>query len=543
MKILTPSQIRAVDAYTIEHEPISSVDLMERAATACVDWITAHFDVRRKIVIFAGPGNNGGDGLAIARMLNWMSCDVTVYMLTGSDRLSPDALVNYQRLSDCQPVVLDENNLPGLFPATLVIDALFGVGLSRPLDGLAAQTVAHINQSGCTVVSVDMPSGLFCDNNEENDPDRIIRARHTLTFQQPKLSFFFAENAAYIGQWEVVNIGLLPEAIEKQESKYFVLQKDDIAELIQPRNKFAHKGDFGHACLIAGSHGMMGACVLAAKACLRTGAGLVTTHIPQGENQIVQTSVPEAIVSLDDNSQIFSQIPVLNIYSAIGIGPGIGKKQKTQKALYALLHEINAPKIHQDTWDDVQPDPNNSGRLVLDADALNILSENSEWLYLLPPKCILTPHPKEFDRLAGKSKNSYQRHLKQIEMAKKYGVFIVLKGACTSIATPDGTCFFNTTGNPGMATAGSGDVLTGMIASLLAQGLPPHRAACAGVWLHGAAGDKAALKLGQQALIASDVISNIGEAFMELPLAAIEREFKFNNELRNMYCSVTYLYR
>jgi len=504
MKILTPSQIRAVDACTIEYEPISSIDLMERAATACVDWIIKKFDVRCKIAVFAGPGNNGGDGFAIARILHRMRCDVTVYMLTGNDRLSPDALMNYRRLSNCQLMVLDEKNLPELLPSSLVIDALFGVGLSRPLDGLAAQTVAHINQSGCTVVSVDMPSGLFCDDNEGNDPDRIIRARYTLTFQQPKLSFFFAENNLYVGQWEVLNIGLLPEAIKKQESKYFVLQKENIVEFVQPRNKFAHKGDFGHACLIAGSHGMMGACVLAAKACLRTGAGLVTAHIPQRENIIVQVSVPEALLSLDENPEVFSQIPVLNLYSAIGIGPGTGKKQETQKALLELLLEMNARKTDF------------SGRLVLDADALNILSENPEWLELLPSGSILTPHPKEFDRLAGKSENGYQRHLRQIEMAQKYDVFIVLKGAYTSIASPGGTFYFNTTGNPGMATAGSGDVLTGMILSLLAQGWLPQHAACAGVWLHGAAGDKAALMMGQQSLIASDIISNTGKVFMEL---------------------------
>ena len=501
MKILTPSQIRAVDAYTIEHEPIASIDLMDRAALACVGWITERFDTQRKIVVFAGPGNNGGDGLAIAYFLQRMRYDLSVYTLTESDRLSPDALTNYQRLTDCPPVVLTEKNMPVLLPSTIVIDALFGVGLSRPLDGLAAQTVEHINQSGCTVVSIDMPSGLFCEDNNENDTKKIICADHTLTFQQPKLSFFFAENAVFTGRWEVLNIGLLPEVIEKQDSKYFVIQNKDIAAYIQPRNKFAHKGDFGHACLIAGSHGIMGACVLAAKACLRTGAGLVTTHTPQGENMIVQTSVPEALVSLDENQKMISQIPDLNAFSAIAIGPGIGKKQETQQALFTLLFVIKSRKAHF------------SGRLVLDADALNILAENRDWLKLLPPNSILTPHPKEFDRLVGNSENAYQRHRKQIEMARRYSVFIVLKGAYTSIVTPDGSCFFNTTGNPGMATAGSGDVLTGMIVSLLAQGWSPHRAACAGVWLHGAAGDIAARKSGQQALIASDIIKNIGKAF------------------------------
>ena len=498
MKILTQKQIRLVDAYTIEHEPISSVDLMERAATSCVYWINDYFDTQRKMAVFAGPGNNGGDGLAIARLLQRIGFDVSVYMLTGSDQLSPDAFANYQRLTGCKPEVLNEKKLPKLLPSTVVIDALFGIGLSRPLDGLAALTVAHINKSGCTVVSIDMPSGLFCDDNSENDPCKIVRARYTLTFQQPKLSFFFAESAAFTGEWEVMKIGLSPEAIAKQDSKYFVTEQKDIAEWIQPRNKFAHKGNFGHACLIAGSHGMMGACVLAAKACLRTGVGLLTAHVPHNEGLIMQVSVPETILSYDADAEAFTKIPDLSACSAVGVGPGIGKKPETQRAVFSILHAVSTRK---------------SLPLLLDADALNIISENRNWLKLLPPNSILTPHPKEFDRLAGNSENDFGRHLKQIKMAHKHSVFIVLKGACTSIATPDGSCFFNTTGNPGMATAGSGDVLTGMILSLLAQGWSPLHAARAGVWLHGVAGDKAALKSGQQALIASDIIKNIGKAF------------------------------
>ena len=506
MKILSPHQIKAVDAYTIENEPITSIDLMDRAAVASVYWINENFSTHRKIVIFSGQGNNGGDGLAIAYFLQRMRYDVSVYMLTEDHQLSPDARDKYQRLTVCRPEVLTETNMPELLPSTIVVDALFGIGLSRPLDGLAAKTVMHINNSNCTVVSVDMPSGLFCEDNRENDPEKIIHARYTLTFQQPKLSLFFAENAGYTGQWETLNIGLSPDAIDIQDSKYFAIQKKDIAGYVPPRKKFSHKGDYGHACLIAGSRGKMGACVLAAKACLRTGVGLLTTHIPYGENVIMQTSVPEAMVSLDENFELLTGIPDLSVYSAIGIGPGIGKEEKTQLALYQMLQKMNDRTGFF------------SGRLVLDADALNILSENPDWLNLLPPNSILTPHPKEFDRMAGDSQNAYQRHLKQIEMANKYSVFIVLKGAHTSIATPNGNCYFNTTGNPGMATAGSGDVLSGIIVSLLAQRWAPHHAACAGVWLHGAAGDKAALKSGQQALIASDIIKNIGKAFKELKI-------------------------
>ncbi len=504
MKVLNREQIQAVDAYTIEHEPVASTALMERAARACVRRLTGLFDRNRKILIFIGPGNNGGDGLAGARMLHELSYDVSVYMLTKADKLSPDAFVNFRRLSEIKPIVLTGKNMPHILPSTVVIDAMFGSGLSRPLEGLAAQTVAHINASGAAVVAIDIPSGLFCESNENNNSNAVIRARHTLTFQQPKLSFFFAENAPHVGELTVLDIGLSPEGIDQQPSKIFTLEKNDIAGMIPPRDKFAHKGNFGHACIIAGSRGMAGAAVLATKACLRTGAGLVTAHIPGSCNDIMQISVPEALVSPDQHPDILTRIPDLSAFSAIGIGPGIGRVPETQQALSALLHTVNAGKT------DI---PNN---LVLDADALNILSENPDRMQLLPPNCIITPHPREFDRLAGKSENGYQRWCKQMEMARKYGIIVVLKGAYTSVATSDGYCFFNTTGNPGMATGGSGDVLTGIIVSLSAQGWSPVRAACAGVWIHGAAGDRAGRKSGAQALIARDIIKNIGKVFKNL---------------------------
>ena len=504
MKILPPQQIRTVDAYSVEHEPIASIDLMERAASACVHWITKRFDCYRQVVVFSGPGNNGGDGLAIARLLQGMSYNVSVYLLTCPADLSPDAALNYQRLSDTLPVVLTDANLPDLHPFTLVIDALFGIGLTRPLTGLAAQTVAHINKSRATVISIDMPSGLFCEDNGKNNREAIVRADYTLTFQQPKLSFFFAENAVCLGKWKVLNIGLLPEIIEQQPSDIFSIRKQDVVRWIKVRDKFSHKGDYGHACIIAGSKNMMGAVVLATQACLRSGAGLVTAHVPKKLSQVLQISVPEAIVSSDSHPGIFSQIPDLNLYSAIAIGPGIGKEPETCQVFLTLLKILNTKKR-------VTP-----VKLVLDADALNILSENKDWLEVLPPNSIITPHPKEFDRLAGKSESGYQRYLKQVEFAKKHAVFVVLKGAHTSIATPDGQCFFNTTGNPGMATAGSGDVLTGIIVSLLVQGWTPCNAACAGVWLHGAAGDKAAKKIGQQALIAGDIVRNIGKVLRKM---------------------------
>ncbi len=500
MKILSPSQIKQADAYTIANEPVSSVDLMERAASACVDWIVQHISINKRIYIFSGPGNNGGDGLAIARMLLEKSYGIEVYLLTDFGQLSPDAKVNYSRLRDScvLPYQLSPLDLPDIPHNAIVIDALFGIGLSRPLDGLVAQIVAHINRSGARVISIDVPSGLFCEGNEQNNPEAVIRAHETLTFQQPKLSFFFADNADFVGKWIVLDIGLLPEGINQAGSSTNMLCEKDIS--IPWRKKFAHKGDFGHSCIMAGSYGMMGAAVLTVRACLRSGAGLTTAHIPCKGIDIMQISAPEAIVSFDSHPEHLSQIPDLSKYTAIAVGPGIRKSSDTQQMLYFLL--IEAKKNHIP--------------LVLDADALNILSEHKDWLDLLPSETIITPHPKEFDRLAGHSPNSYQRYLKQKEMSKAFGIIIVLKGAYTCIALPDGRSFFNTTGNPGMATGGSGDVLTGIIVSLLAQGWSPCKAACAGVWIHGTAGDKAVRKEGEQALIAGDIIRYIGKVFKEL---------------------------
>ncbi|MDR1864177.1 MAG: NAD(P)H-hydrate dehydratase [Bacteroidales bacterium] len=504
MKILSPREIKAVDAYTIAHEPIASVDLMERAASACVDRLIAHFDHRREVVVFAGPGNNGGDGLAIARMLHCLRYRVKIYLLTDDPlHLSPDAAVNLSRLHDLRPVVADADCLPELTPEHLVIDAMFGAGLSRPLDGLPARIAAHINRSKAVVVAIDVPSGLFCDDNSNHHPDTIVRATYTLTFQQPKLSFFFAENAPFTGKWETLDIGLLPEIIDRQPSKNFVLQDEEVAAWFAPREKFSHKGHYGHACIIAGSHNMMGAAILSVGACLRSGAGLVTAHVPHGETALIQLAAPEALASPDVHPEVLSQIPDLKTYTAAAIGPGIGKREPVRQALTGFLQDLRTGK-------------RTSPPLVFDADALNILSESGEGLSLLPPGSIITPHPKEFDRLAGASPNGYRRWCKQMSIARQYGIIVLLKGAHTTVASPDGACRFNITGNPGMATGGSGDVLTGIIVSLLAQGWDATRAACAGAWLHGAAGDRAAKKNSRQALTASDIIKQTGKVLKKI---------------------------
>jgi hydroxyethylthiazole kinase-like uncharacterized protein yjeF len=500
MKIFEAGKVREIDAYTIAHEPVVSTDLMERAAVTLVGWYVRHYHVDRGVVIFAGPGNNGGDALAMARMLADRQYKVRCYQLLFG-KMSEDCSINRQRLEEQGKVALHElkvgDPLPGIGKSDVVVDGIFGSGLSRKASGFPAEVIRHINKHASRVIAIDIPSGLFGEDNRENDVQSVVRANHTLTFQFPFLSFFFTENEPFVGSWRVRDIGLHPDAIAGTGTPYCTIEKEHVREILPLRGKFSHKGTFGHGLLISGCYGMMGAALLAGKSCLRGGAGLVTLHVPRFGYPIIQTGFPEALVSLDQSDILFSEPPDLTPYTAIGIGPGIGCKQNTGKGLKMVLEKASVP-------------------LVIDADALNILSAQPELFGLLPENTILTPHPREFDRLAGESSGGYERHLKQREFAAKYRVIVVLKGAYTGIAFPDGSYRFNTTGNPGMATGGSGDVLTGLITGLLAQGIAPGDAAVAGVYLHGLAGDLAALKTGQEALIAGDMIRHIGEAFQSV---------------------------
>ncbi len=499
MKVLRAEQIRKVDAITILQEPVESIDLMERASHKCVDWVVDHFGKSLSLKIFVGRGNNGGDGLAIARLLATSENDVVVFMLSPEEKLSPDCLTNYIRLKKENTVKIsfleEAVQLPEISNGDIVIDALFGYGLSRTLTGLAAGVVNHINQSGATVVSIDMPSGLFSEKN--NYEDAIIHADFTLTFQFPKLSFFFAENEPFVGIWHILDIALLPLAIEKQLSIYSYVENIDILPHLKKRNTFSHKGIFGHALLLAGCYGKMGSAVLASKACLKSGVGLFTARIVSKGYDIMQTAVPEAMVSVDTSSEYLASLPELKGFSAIGIGPGIGTNDSAGLLTLQIIKNAKVP-------------------LVIDADGLNLISKNPQWIEELPQDTILTPHPIEFDRLAGASSNGFERHLKQIKFSKRHHVIVILKGAFTSITTPQGKCWFNSTGNPGMATAGSGDVLTGIVLSLLAQGYKPFQAATTAVFLHGLAGNLACRNCGEEALMASDIINYIGKAFLRL---------------------------
>ncbi|MCF8338305.1 MAG: NAD(P)H-hydrate dehydratase [Bacteroidales bacterium] len=501
IKILPVNKIKEADQYTIENEPIASIDLMERASKRIAEWIELNIKTDRRINIVSGPGNNGGDGLALARKLSDQDYDVNVFLLNPKGTLSEDNKKNYDRLKGYKDVILTEikeqNDIPGIKSEEVYIDAIFGSGLDRKVTGLMADVINQLNDSSADVISIDAPSGLFIDRSNAENKGAIMKATHTLTFQFPKLAFMFSDNSVYTGSWETIPIDLHPDFIQQVETNHFFLESADIKKVIKGRKKFSHKGNFGHALLIAGKYSSMGAAVLAARSCLRTGAGLLTSHVPGWGYNIIQNTVPEALTSIDESNKSFTEVPELSHYQAIGIGPGIGTAKETQDALKLLIQNASLP-------------------ILFDADALNILGENKTWISFVPKNSIFTPHPKEFERIAGKSSDAFERLEQQRQFSIKYGVYVILKGAHTSISCPDGTVYFNSTGNPGMATAGSGDVLTGIILGLISQNYTPRDACIIGVYLHGLAGDNAALEQGWESLIASDIISHLGKAYNQL---------------------------
>lgn len=501
MKILSVEEIRKGDAFTMEHEPVSDIDLMERAAASCCKWLKNILKKNSYIKIFCGPGNNGGDGLAISRMLLKDNYKVVTYLISHSGKISESCRENLAKLKKSPKAVVIELNeteaLPILDNKDIVIDALFGSGLNKPVAGFIAEVIRRINDSGALVVAVDVPSGLFCDQSMKNSQCIVVMADYTLSFEFPKLAFLMPENDDYVGEWIILPIRIHPDFISAAETRNFLLTKDVVCGLVKKRHKYSHKGVFGHALLISGSYGRTGAAVLAAKACMRSGTGLLTVHVPKSSYTIIQSAVPEAMTSVDEDESIFSGIKDLQPYNAIGIGPGIGTDKKTQTAFKLLIQGTNTS-------------------LVIDADAINILGENKTWLPFLPHGSILTPHPKEFERITHKTTDDFERLELQRELSVRFGIYVILKGAHTSITFPDGKCFFNTTGNPGMATGGSGDVLTGIILGLKARGYTPAEASLIGVFLHGMAGDIASGFYTPEAMIAGDIIQFIGKAFRKI---------------------------
>ena len=502
MKIFTTAQLHELDKYTIEHEPVASIDLMERAARALTTAILDEWTKLTPVIVLAGPGNNGGDALAVARMLADKDFNVSVYLFNVKNQLSDECITNRKRIEDDDRITFTEVSTnfdpPKLTADTLVIDGLFGSGLNKPLAGGFASLVRYINSSPCQVVSIDMPSGMMTEDNTQNNLQTIMRANLTLTIQQKKLCMMFADMQKYIGRLRVIDIRLSQTYIQETATPFVIAEEPDVRRLLRPRSDFAHKGTMGHALLVAGSYGMAGAATLATRACLKAGVGKVTAHIPRRNYDIMQISVPEAIVQLDADDTCFTQTVPTDMFNAVGIGPGLGQDENTAIALFEQIRKTTCP-------------------MVLDADALNILGNHGAWMQQLPKGLVLTPHPIEFDRLVGEhSANDYERLDRARSMAAKLEAHIILKGHYSALCTPTGEVLFNATGNAGMATAGSGDVLTGIITALLARGYTQRDTCLLGMYLHGSAGDFAAEALGKESLTASDIIAYLPQAFRSL---------------------------
>jgi hydroxyethylthiazole kinase-like uncharacterized protein yjeF len=484
----------------MKHEPISSIVLMERAAKACFTWLKERNWQDKTFHLFCGKGNNGGDGLAIARLLLEQGFSVFVYLPFPLSEGSASQQTNLQRLQgnfpQCIHPVTETSHFPSLSKDSIIIDALFGTGLKAPLSGLVEKLAEHLNHSPATIVSIDIPSGLFTD--ETSAGNVVVNATFTLTFQCFKQALLVQENGPYTGKITVLDIGLHPDFPDLAEPKGMMIDPELIKGIYIPRDPFAHKGKYGHALIAGGSYGKMGAITLSASACLRSGAGLVSAWVPSCGYSIIQTSLPEAMVMTDPEFAFLSSVPEeLEKYSVTGVGPGMGTAFRTATMLDTLLSATNKP-------------------VVMDADALNIIATDLALLTKVPANSVLTPHPKEFDRLFGDHANDFARQETALRKAKELNLVIVLKGHHTLVASTFGKAYYNTTGNAGMAKGGSGDVLTGIITGLIAQNYPPLHAAILGVYLHGLAGDEAAKEQSQESMLATDLVGSLPAAFRQI---------------------------
>lgn len=500
MKIFSKEQIYAGDKLTAERQNITSTELMERAGTQIFNWMHARMQgAQVPIHVFCGIGNNGGDGLVLARHLITHGYNVHTYVVNYSDKRSKDFLINYDRIKSTTkkwPTLLKcSEDFPEIHPNDIIVDAVFGIGLNRPVVDWVKKLFQHFKTTKAFTLSVDIPSGLYTDKAIE-DPEAVVYAGFTLSFASPKLVFFLPETAKYTIQWDVLDIGLDPEYLYTTQTEVELIGKHEVLPNYISREKFSHKGQFGHALVVGGSYGKIGAVILAAKGALSAGSGLVSAYVPKCGYVPLQTAFPEAMVITDLDEQKITDLHFDIEPTVIGFGVGAGTDTKTLSAFEAYLKSNTSP-------------------LVVDADGINMLAKKKSLLKLLPEFCVLTPHPRELKRLIGSWKNDFEKLEKVKAFSTTYKVIVVIKGANT-ITVFNERFFVNTTGNPGLATAGSGDVLTGIITGLIAQGYHPSTAAIFGVYLHGKAADIAVEDFGYQSLIASHVVDYLGEAFMDL---------------------------
>lgn len=500
MKIFAKEQIYEGDKLTAQRQNISSTELMERAGTQIFNWLHSRMQgAQVPIHVFCGIGNNGGDGLVIARHLITHGYNVYTYVVNCSDKRSKDFLVNYDRIKTVTkkwPTLLScEDEFPAIYKDDIIVDAVFGIGLNRPVDDWVKALFQHFRNSRAFTLAIDMPSGLFADKVPDTEND-VVWANHTLSFASPKLVFFLPDTAKYTLQWEILDIGLDQEFLYTTQTESELIGKFEVMPLYKPRKKFDHKGTYGHALIIGGSQGKIGSVVLASKAVMSSGAGLITAYVPNCGEVVLQSSFPEAMVISDKNELIISNIDFDLQPTVIGIGVGLGTDKITASTFEAFLKANTVP-------------------LVIDADGINLLSKKKALNKLLKPNTVLTPHPKELERLIGKWDDDFDKLKKVKAFSKKYNVIVVIKGAHTIIVQGD-KLYINSTGNPGLATAGSGDVLTGIITGLISQGYEPIIASIFGVYLHGRAADLAVSVFGYQSLIASHIIEYLGEAYIDL---------------------------
>lgn len=500
MKILSKEQIYKADQITLKRQQITSTELMERAATEVFNWMHSRLNGAPVLIrVFCGIGNNGGDGLVLSRHLVNHGYNVITYVVNCSNERSNDFLINYERLRQASkkwPELLKcESDFPEISPDDIIVDAIFGIGLKRPADDWIQRLFQHFRKSKAFTLSIDMPSGLYTDKIPESE-DAVVWSHYTLSFQVPKLVFFLPDTAKFVDRWEVIDIGLDQDFLNDSISIAQYIAKPEVLPFYKLRDKFSHKGTFGHVLIIGGSYGKIGAVQLASRAALVSGAGLVTTYIPKCGYTALQAALPEIMVLTDVNDDFISNMEMNQPFNATGIGVGMGTHPDTVMALESFLKTQKTP-------------------LVIDADAINILSRHKKLIQYIPELTVLTPHPKELERLIGKWKDDFDKIKKVKRFSKKYNLIVVIKGFNTMIIHHD-QVYINSTGNPGLATAGSGDVLTGIITGLLAQGYEPLQSAIFGVYLHGKSADLLAHNMTYQCITASDVIDGISNAYTDL---------------------------
>ncbi|QIL42624.1 NAD(P)H-hydrate dehydratase [Pedobacter sp. HDW13] len=481
--------MRHADQFTIANKPIASIDLMEKAARAFVQcFIRDEFDASKSIAIFCGKGNNGGDGLAIAHLLLVNGYDnVKVYVVNFSAKQTDDFAINLQRLDEsrCKKAIINQpGDLKHIKP-DLIIDAILGSGLNKPLTGDYAELAHAINKLNKKVYAVDVPTGFFAEDRL-TDSYNGIKAYKTICFQRPKINFFFPESALATEKYEVADIELDEDFIRHQDTEFYLTEEKDIQKILKKRKLFSHKGTYGHALIIAGNTNTMGAALLASMACLHSGAGLTTTCVPESGLTALNTTLPE-IMALPRVE--YMRIEHLAKYQTIAIGPGLGVDAENERLLESLIMA--------------------NRELIIDADALNILAERPDLTKKLAKNSILTPHVKEFDRLFGEHNTWWDRVQTAREQARLLQIVIILKNQYTFVCLPTGKVHINPTGNPAMAQGGMGDVLTGIISALVAQKYTAADAAIAGCYIHGQTGDDLAKE--QFVVTASQLALNIAK--------------------------------